>query len=125
MKRSMTATLGGEEIKLVASFGAASEIASKIGDPLMIVREITVSSEMAKSGIGYTSKWQFGVKNLPVMLHIGMRAAGDKRGLAEVQDMVFGAGFIEAQSVCIDYLMLLVTPQNEEQMEAGETTTGE
>jgi len=124
MKRSMTATLAGEEIELVATFGAASEIEKKVGDPMAITREIFLSGMMEAGNVSYEPKWKYTIHNLPVIIHTGMKAGGDKRTLEQVQELVFDAGFYNVRDVANDYLALLVAPQAEEEM-PGEAASGE
>lgn len=125
MQREMIATLAGEEITLAATFKAASEIATKIADPMMITREIAVASMMEASGVtGYEPKWLYTIHNVPQILHVGMRAAGDKRTLEQVQELAFAAGFYAARDVATGYLTLIVAPQSQEEM-PGDPTPGE
>lgn len=119
MARELTVSLGGEEITLSATFKASAEIGEKIADPLAIAREASIEAMMGAAGQVYEPKWRFTVQNLPLMLHIGMKAAGDKRTLADVQELVFEAGFIDARAVAMDYLAMIITPRSEELAETG------
>lgn len=114
MKRCMTASLGGEDIELAATFKAASEIARLVADPLLITREIAMTAMLEGQSLSYDPKWRYTVDNLPVIIHIGMKAAGSQATLAQVQDMVFAAGFIAARQIATDYLTIICIPQSEE-----------
>lgn len=112
--RELTVSLGGEDVTLAATFKASVEIADKIADPLVIAREASLEAMLGQAGQIYEPKWRFTVQNVPAIIHIGTKAAGDKRTLAEIQELVFAAGFIEARAVALDYLALIVTPRSEE-----------
>lgn len=126
MQRNLTATLAGEEITLAATFAASVEIMDKVCDPLAIAREAAAEQAIAQLGMVYDGKFKWTVKNLPLVLHIGMKAAGDKRDLQTVQQLVFQHGFIEALSIGVQYVTALVTPQSEEAGEdEGSSGSGE
>jgi hypothetical protein len=110
----MTAEFGGLRFELAANFGAARDIAKQVADPLAIAREAALEAMMAQVGQVYHPKFSFTVDNVPVILHIGAKAAGEKVTLAEVQDVVFNAGFLVGKAIASDYLALIVTPRSEE-----------
>lgn len=112
--REITASLGGEEITLAATFKASVEIAEKIADPLAIAREASLEAMFGQALQVYEPKWRFTVLNVPQIIHIGTRAAGDKRTLAEIQELVFAEGFPSARAIALEYLALIVTPKAEE-----------
>ena len=112
--REITATLGGEEITLAANFKASMEIAEKVADPLAIAREAALEAMFSQALQAYDPRFRFTVKNVPQILHIGMKAAGDKRTLEQVQEMVFDAGFPDARDIAIEYIATVVTPKSEE-----------
>lgn len=124
--RSMTAELGGLRFELAANFGAARDIAKQVADPLAIAREAALEAMMAQVGQVYHPKFSFTVDNVPVILHIGAKAAGEKVTLAEVQDAVFEAGLLIGKAVASDYLALIVTPRSEETTsDEGRDASGE
>jgi len=127
MMRTMTATLGGQELELGCTFGAAADLAAKVGDPLAIVREAQLEAMMGTIGQVYNPKWTFTVANVPQILHIGMKAAGSKQTLVQVQDMVADAGFLEAKAVALDYIAAIVTPKAQEKADDadGDDAPGE
>ncbi len=126
MQRRLTATLAGEEVTLAATFEASVEISDKVHDPLAIARDAATEQAMAAAGMVYDARFKWNVKNLPAVLHIGMKAAGDKRDLKAVQELVFAHGLVESMSVAIQYITLIVTPQSEEAGKGeGERGSGE
>jgi len=118
--RTMTAEFGGLRIDLAATFGAAREIARQVADPLAIAREAALEAMMGQVGQVYHPKFAFTVDNVPVIIHIGAKAAGEKVTLAEVQDAVFDAGLLVGKGVASDYLALIVTPRGQETIEGGD-----
>jgi hypothetical protein len=124
--RKLTATLGGEQLELAATFGAASDLHEKVGDPLAIAREAQIEAMLSGMGQVYHPKWAFTVKNVPTILHIGIKAAGGKMGLDKVQELVADAGFLEAKAVALDYIAMIVTPKSQEALEDdGDAAPGE
>jgi hypothetical protein len=124
--RKMTASLGGHELELAATFAAASDLSEKVGDPLAIAREAQIEAMLSGVGQVYHPKWQFTVKNVPTILHIGMKAAGNDMSLDKVQEMVVENGFMEAKSIALDYVAMIVTPKSQElNDEGGEKSAGE
>lgn len=121
MQRRMTATLAGEDVTLAATFEAASEIMDKVADPLAIARDAAAEHTFAAAGMVYDAKFKWTVKNIPAVIQIGMKAAGDKRDLKAVQQMVFQNGLIESAAIAVQFVTMLVTPQSEE---AGESEGG-
>lgn len=123
--RKITATLGGAEITLGATFEASLELADKVADPLEIWRAAGIEASFTAQGLAYEprDRVRFTVRSVPIILHIGMKAAGDTRTLAQVQSLVFDAGFPEAQAVALDYIAAIVTPRS--QQLAGKTQEGD
>lgn len=111
--RKMTAEICGEERDLVASFAASVEINEKVADPLLITREAAIESVMLAQGIAYSPKWRFTVKNVPQIVHIGLKAAGDKVKLPDVQEWCFEVGFPQAQAVASEYIAMISRPAPE------------
>ena len=109
--REMTATLGGREIQLAATFKASMEIAQYVGDPLTIMREAALETMFLQRGLTYEPNWRFTIANVVQILMIGMKAAGEKPKLEEVQELVFEAGFLDAKGVAADYLALIGGPK--------------
>ena len=109
--RTMTIENGGETYELAATFKASLEIADKVADPLTIAREAALEAAMLGARIPYQPKFMFSVRNVPVILHAGMKAAGAELKLAEVEEMVFEAGFVTARMWAADYLALIVEPK--------------
>lgn len=122
--RKLKATLDGHELELGATFGAAADLHEKVGDPLAIAREAQIEAMLINTGQVYHPKWQFTVKNVPAILHIGIKAAGGSMSLEKVQEIVAEAGFLEAKAVALDYIAMIVTPKSQETME-GEPQSGE
>lgn len=114
MQRRMTATLAGEEVTLAATFDAASEIKRKVHDPIAIARDAATEQSLASQGIVYDARFKWDVDNVPLVIHIGMKAAGDKRDLKAVQEMVFDHGLIESSGLAVQFVTILVTPHSEE-----------
>lgn len=122
--RELEVTLGGRELRLAATFKASLEIAEKVGDPLTIMREATLEAMFLGRGIPYEPKWRFTVENTPLILFIGLKAAGEKVKLEEIQELVFEGGFIEAKDAASEYLALLVGPKPEESLDEEGTNSG-
>jgi hypothetical protein len=112
--RKLKANLGGHDIDLAITFGAAAELHEKVGDPLAIAREAQVEAMMTQAGQIYHPRWQFTVKNVPVILHEGIKAAGGSMSLEKVQEAVADAGFMEAKAIALDYVAAIVTPKSQE-----------
>lgn len=112
--RKLKASLGGHELELAVTFGAAAEIHEKVGDPLAIAREAQIEGMMTNAGQIYHPRWQFTVKNVPVILYEGIRAAGGSMSLEKVQEIVADAGFMEAKAVALDFVAAIVTPKSQE-----------
>lgn len=125
MMREMTANLGGEEITLAATFKASMEVAEKVADPLAIAREAALEALFSQSMQPYDPRFRFSVKNVPQIIFAGMRAAGDKRTLEAVQELVFDAGFVDARDIAVEYIALLVTPKSQEIDESKADSSGE
>jgi len=109
--RTMTIEHGGETYELAATFKASLEIADKVGDPLEMAREAALEAIMMQSRMPYTPKFKFTVRNVPQILHAGMKAAGSEMKLAEVEELVFDHGFVHARLWAADYIALIVEPK--------------
>ena len=116
---SKLVTLGGLDLELAFTFGAAREISQKVGDPLGIAREAAMEAMMTNAGMAYTPKWVPTVDNVPMMLWIGAKHGGSDVKLERVQEAVFEHGFIEAKQIALDYLAGIVTPSAREKVEGG------
>lgn len=116
---SMIVTIGGLDLELGLNFGAAREIAQKVGDPLAIAREAGVEAMMAQAGVVHQPKWIPTIENVPMILWIGAKNGGADVKLDRVQEAVFAHGFIEAKAVALDYLAAIVTPTAREKLEGG------
>lgn len=112
--RKLKATLGEHDIELAVTFGAATELHEKVGDPLAIAREAQVEAMLTSTGQVYHPRWQFTVKNVPVIIHEGMKAAGSDMKLKELQEIISEAGFMEAKAIALDYVAAIVTPKSQE-----------
>jgi hypothetical protein len=114
MQRRMTVTLAGEEVTLAATFDAAAEIMEKVHDPIAIARDAATEQSLALQGVVYDARFKWNVRNVPQVIYIGMKAAGDKRDLKAVQKMVFDHGLIESSGIAVQFVTILVTPHSEE-----------
>lgn len=124
--RKLKASLGGHELELAATFGAAADLSEQVGDPLAIAREAQIEAMLSGVGQVYHPKWQFTVKNVPTILYIGLKAAGRDMPLEKVQEMVVENGFMEAKTIALDYIALIVTPKSQElDREDGDAPSGE
>ena len=123
--REVTINLGGTELTLHATFGASVQLAEQVYDPMGMAREMSITDAMHSRGINYTPKWNFNVDNVPKIIHIGLKAAGSKLTLTEVQELVFEEGFFSAQSEATRYCTHIVGPQPEEVIERAETESAE
>lgn len=108
--REVTVDLGGTSYTLAADFKAAWDVAETVADPLMMARELTSRAP----------KWQFTVRNIPQILWIGARRAGDKRSLEDWQRIVFDAGFVAGKDAALEYLVAIVGPGPKEPPEPVE-----
>lgn len=124
--RSMTAEIGDLRLELAATFGAAREIAKRVSDPIGIAREAALEAMLADVGQVYHPKFSFTVENVPVLIHIGAKAAGETVTLAEIEEAVFAAGLLVGKAVASEYLALIVTPRSQEAVaEEGKERSGE
>lgn len=123
--REITINLGGQELRLVATFAASLKIAEKVGDPLTIMREASLEAMFLSLQIPYEPKWRFTVENVPMILWIGLNAAGSPLKLPEVQELVFEAGFGQSKSAAVEYLTIIAGPKPEETTETDGTPPGE
>jgi hypothetical protein len=115
--RTVIIALGDQTFDLGVTFGAATDIAKRVADPLMMAREAQVEAGMAAAGLNYQPKWVPTVDNVPVILHIGMKAAGGDMTLAQVQELCADAGFMEARDQAMNYVAAIVTPKAQEKVE--------
>ena len=122
--REITVTLAGEEIELAATFKASMEVAKKVGDPLFIASEAALEAQLVGSGMPYNPKWRATIENVPVILHIGQKAAGGDRSLEDMQNLVFDNGFLESREVAFRYLALMTTTHSEEMTGEGGEGSG-
>jgi phage FluMu gp28-like protein len=109
--RTMSITHGGETYELAATFKASLEIADKVEDPLTIAREAALELAMMKVRMPYQPKFRFTVRNVPMILHAGLKAAGSTMLLSEVEELVFDRGLVHARLWAADYLALIVEPK--------------
>lgn len=112
--REVYITLAGRELELVANFKASLEIAKTIGDPMVIMREASLEALFLSRGIAYDPKFQFNTENSTKILHIGLKAAGSKMTLEEVQELCFEAGYVETKEAASEYLALIIGPRPKE-----------
>jgi len=115
--RKYSCTIADESVELVANFAASMEIAKQVGDPLMIAREAALDAMMMEKGFPHNPKWAFTIENVPLLLHIGIKAGDSKMALGRVQELVFEEGFAKSRDTAIEYLALIVGPAPEEEME--------
>lgn len=123
--RSITIELDGRKVKLVATFEASMEIADQIEDPLRISREAAMEAMMVSMGLSYDPKWSFTIVNVPEILYIGAKAAGEKVTLEEMQELVFDTGFNQAKEMAVEYMALIIGPKPEEIPETEGDASGE
>lgn len=120
--REMTATLAGEDVELAATFKSSMEIAKKVADPLFISSEAGLETYFVSAGIPYQPKWRPTIENVPLILHIGQKAAGGSRTIEDMQDLVFRAGFIEARDQAFAYIAMMTTTKSAEVTEDSEAS---
>ncbi len=125
MDRRLTVDLAGEEVTLAATFDASVEVMDKVADPLSIAREAAIEAQLGALGQVYDARFKLTVKNVPQIIFLGMKAAGDRRDLKSVQSMVFDHGFVAARAIALDYIALLVMPKGEEPPTEGDEGSGE
>ncbi len=123
--RSMTFEAGGKTHEMKATFQASVELANKVGDPLMIAREAAMEAAMQDRLLPYKPSFAFTIENVPVILEIGLRAAGSKLKTREIEDLVFDMGFAEGQELASNYLALIITPTPADQRDSDKVSTGE
>jgi hypothetical protein len=109
--RTMNIEHGGETYTLAATFGASIEVADKVEDPLMIAREAALEAAMMQARMPYRPKFEFTVRNVPQILHIGLKAAGSDLTLPQVQEIVFDKGLVHSRLWAADYIALIVEPK--------------
>ena len=112
--REVEITLGDRTLRLAANYKASMEIAKTVGDPLTIMREAALEAMFIDKGIAYEPKWRFSVANVTMTLAIGLRAAGSSMKQAELEDLIFEAGFADAKNAAAEYLGIIVGPKPEE-----------
>lgn len=123
--RKMTTEIGGDDRDMVATFAASVEISEKVGDPLLMTREAAIESIMLAQNIPYSPKFRFTVENIPKIIHIGLKAAGEKVKLSEVQEWCFDMGFPQCQVIASEFIALITRPAPEEKVEGQEVGDGE
>jgi len=119
--RGFTASIGGRDIEIAATFGAAREISEKVADPIAIVREATLEEQIGAHI--YKARFAFTVKNIPVILLAGARAAGSKMTLDEMQEACFNEGFLECKPHAFNLILMLTTPKTDEKPDAESEST--
>lgn len=117
--RSMTAEFGGLRLELAANFGAARDIGDKVGDLLAIHREAVLEGVFLQNGTPYHPKFQLTLKNVPTILHIGAKAAGESVTMTEIENAMFDAGLHVGKQAALDYLALFFV-NGKEEMPTGE-----
>ena len=75
--RDIVVKIGGADVSLRGTFGAAEEVMRHIGDPIALIKE----NHLASAIPAYRPKLSLTVANIPVVLWIGAKAAGDKRAV--------------------------------------------
>ena len=116
--RTMEINLGGKDIELSLSFGAANEIAKRVADPLLIWRESQQEHQFLKMGItGYDPKFKFDLQSVCAIIHIGMKHVDKAIELSSVQEMVFDGGLLNSQTAATEYLVELLGAGPEEVVE--------
>lgn len=119
--RDLTVRIGGEEVQMRGTFRAAEELAQHVGDPIAFAREQHLASALP----GYQPKLALTVQNIPIILHIGAKAAGDKRTLDQWRELAFEAGYLECIEPATAYLLHVTTPQSQREPEKGGGEAGE
>jgi hypothetical protein len=101
--------------------------ATRIADPLVIGREAHLEALLTRPGFPpYDPKFKFTVSNVPLLLHIGLKAAGSSLTLEQVQELAFDEGFVSAKEKATDYLALIISPRSEQVVEGkGAEGSGE
>ncbi len=123
---SHNVTIGGLDLELALTFGAAREISQKVGDLLFVSREATLEAVMLSAGIAHSPKWLPTVENVPLVFWIGAKHGGSDVKLERVQEAVFHHGLHESKEAMLAYLNLMITSTAREKMEGGgDATPGE
>ena len=117
--RKMVADFGGLRFEMAAHFGAAREISEKVADPLIIHREAVVEGMFLKNNIPYQPKFTMTLKNVPVILMIGAKAAGEKISMADIENAMFEAGLHVGKEVALQYLTMFFI-KGDEELDSGE-----
>jgi hypothetical protein len=112
--RKLTETLAGRELTFAATFDASMEICDKIRDPMEIVQISATTQMMRAHQIDYTPEWAFDTVNIPIILHIGAKAAGEDISLKQMQELVFEHGFYNSMAVATDYVGIIIGPVAED-----------
>jgi len=118
--REKVVELGGKELTLVANYKRSVDIANRVGDPLFISREANLEAYFVQQNIEYTPKWQFTLENTVTILAI---ATGKTK--EEIGELVFEAGLFAARDVASDYLLMIVGPQPESDINEAKGPTEE
>ena len=115
--RNIYRKLGGLDLTLSATWGAAEEIRGRFADPLAIGREAELIGVMQKAMIPYTPKFSLDVVNIPAIIHIGVKAAGGSHTLERIKDACFEAGYQASSGVVAEYLFEIIGPAPQEKID--------
>lgn len=115
--QSRLVTIGGLDLELALTFGAARELSQKVGDIIGIVNEARLEAMMGQAGLVHQPKWMPTVDNVPLILWIGAKHTTPAIKLDAVQEAVFAHGFLEAKVIALDYVAMLATPTAREKMD--------
>lgn len=117
--------LGDISFDVALTFGAAKEISSAVHDLLSMHREATLELDMKAVGIVYQPKFSLTTDNVPTILYIGAKAAGEKIGLAEIQEAAFDFGLVNSKAAVLGYLVKMISAKGEEKADEGGKSAGE
>ena len=117
--RDIVVKIGGADVSLRGTFGAAEEVMRHIGDPIALIKE----NHLASAIPAYQPKLSLTVANIPVVLWIGAKSAGDKRSLDEWKAVVFDAGYIECMEPAMAYILHITTSQSQREAAPSEGAT--
>src|SRR5210317_350035 len=107
--REIHITLAGKPFTLRATFAASMEIAETVADPIFMIKEISQEASFAEAGLPYSPNFELNVYNIPQVLWIGAKAAGNKITLEEMNELVFETGFYECRGHAISYITKMVS----------------
>ena len=104
--RKLTFTApSGDDIELAATFAASMEIAEKVADPMHMHRQAVATAALGPSN---QAKFAFTVANVAKIMHIGAKHAGSKMTLAEMNELAFEIGALNAQALVEQYILLFL-----------------